>query len=133
VGGEADIEAKPHPIPLRREEGLEDESISWAECRIPGRLRICAIFSIRQLGAHEKPAPNCLDVSHRVAAVDNEVEQHLAGIARRRFSNLTQLAMDTSWWTRYRSRTDDPNFGANEQTQRAKRAKSRSKSSSRWE
>src|SRR6201993_3141892 len=28
-----------------------------------------------------------------------------------RLTNLTQLSVDTSWWTRYRSRTQDPDFG----------------------
>jgi hypothetical protein len=37
--------------------------------------------------------------------------------------------MDTSWWTRYRSRTKNPDFGANEATQRA----NGQKSSSLWE
>jgi len=75
------------------------------------------VFFTGALGAHEKSAPNCLDVSHRVAAVDNEVEQRLAGIARGHFSNLTQLTMDTSWWTLYHGRTKNPDFGANEETQ----------------
>jgi len=28
-----------------------------------------------------------------------------------RLTNLTQLSVDTSWWTRYRSRTQNPDFG----------------------
>lgn len=28
-----------------------------------------------------------------------------------RLTNLTQLSVDTSWWTRYRSRTKNPDFG----------------------
>src|SRR2546422_2912394 len=28
-----------------------------------------------------------------------------------RLTNLTQLTVDTSWWTRYRSRTQNPDFG----------------------
>jgi hypothetical protein len=28
-----------------------------------------------------------------------------------RITNLTQLTLDTSWWTRYRSRTKNPDFG----------------------
>jgi hypothetical protein len=28
-----------------------------------------------------------------------------------RLTNLTQLTLDTSWWTRYRSRTNNPDFG----------------------
>src|SRR3989454_2304852 len=28
-----------------------------------------------------------------------------------RLTNLTQLTVDTSWWTRYRSRTKNPDFG----------------------
>jgi hypothetical protein len=28
-----------------------------------------------------------------------------------RITNLTQLTVDTSWWTRYRSRTKNPDFG----------------------
>src|SRR3989475_10337080 len=28
-----------------------------------------------------------------------------------RLTNLTQLTLDTSWWTRYRSRTKNPDFG----------------------
>jgi hypothetical protein len=28
-----------------------------------------------------------------------------------RLTNLTQLSVDTSWWTRYRSRTGNPDFG----------------------
>jgi hypothetical protein len=29
----------------------------------------------------------------------------------KRITNLTQLTVDTSWWTRYRSRTKNPDFG----------------------
>src|SRR5690348_15847869 len=29
----------------------------------------------------------------------------------RRLTNLTQLTVDTSWWTRYRSSTKNPDFG----------------------
>src|SRR6516164_3828336 len=29
----------------------------------------------------------------------------------KRLTNLTQLTVDTSWWTRYRSRTKNPDFG----------------------
>ncbi len=28
-----------------------------------------------------------------------------------RLTNLMQLTVDTSWWTRYRSRTKNPDFG----------------------
>src|SRR4029077_18109606 len=28
-----------------------------------------------------------------------------------RLTNLTQLTVDTTWWTRYRSRTKNPDFG----------------------
>src|SRR6266700_3297431 len=30
---------------------------------------------------------------------------------KRRLTNLMQLTVDTSWWTRYRSRTQNPDFG----------------------
>jgi len=30
---------------------------------------------------------------------------------KRRLTNLMQLSVDTSWWTRYRSRTKNPDFG----------------------
>jgi Ferritin-like domain len=30
---------------------------------------------------------------------------------KKRLTNLTQLTVDTSWWTRYRSRTKNPDFG----------------------
>src|SRR6266567_3893224 len=30
---------------------------------------------------------------------------------KRRLTNLMQLTVDTSWWTRYRSRTKNPDFG----------------------
>ncbi len=30
---------------------------------------------------------------------------------KQRLTNLTQLTLDTSWWTRYRSRTKNPDFG----------------------
>src|SRR5258708_39200242 len=29
----------------------------------------------------------------------------------KRLTNLMQLTVDTSWWTRYRSRTKNPDFG----------------------
>ena len=76
--GEADTKAKPHSMPLRREKGLEDALTFFG--RSAAALvdyGYAHLFSIRQLGAHEKPAPNRLDASHRVTAIDNEVEQHL--------------------------------------------------------
>src|SRR5260370_20478823 len=30
---------------------------------------------------------------------------------KKRLTNLMQLTVDTSWWTRYRSRTENPDFG----------------------
>src|SRR5207248_7616158 len=30
---------------------------------------------------------------------------------KRRLTNLMKLTVDTSWWTRYRSRTNNPDFG----------------------
>src|ERR1700757_4152833 len=81
VGGDdgaADRKAQPQPLGFRREKGLEDtphyfgrNTVAQAGDRYPH------VFAIHQVGADEEPALNALDASHRVAAVDYEIEQNL--------------------------------------------------------
>jgi hypothetical protein len=60
---------------------------------------------------------NAYLASKGAATVDLEPFRTLPGSSatgssgKLRLTNLTQLTLDTSWWTRYRSRTKNPDFG----------------------
>jgi hypothetical protein len=72
---EGDTQPKPHPILLRREKGLEDASHFFGRnATTPVNYEYAHLFSFRQVGAHEKPTPNRLDIGHRVTSIANEVE-----------------------------------------------------------
>jgi hypothetical protein len=60
---------------------------------------------------------NAYLASKNMATVDLEPFRTLPGSTatgssgKLRLTNLTKLTLDTSWWTRYRSRTKNPDFG----------------------
>src|SRR5271165_1438694 len=74
----ANSEAQPHPMSFRREKGLKDAlHFVGRNSTTPVSYRYTDFSAIQILSAHEKSAFNRLDPSHRVAAVHDEVEQHL--------------------------------------------------------
>src|SRR5258708_20085442 len=61
---------------------------------------------------------NALLAAHGAGPVNVDKFRHLPGSQATgaqknvgRLTNLMQLTVDTSWWTRYRSRTKNPDFG----------------------
>jgi hypothetical protein len=76
--GAADREAEPHPLCLGREKGLEDLLHFFG--RNPAAVVNYGYpyaFAIHELGPHKKYAFSAFDASYRVAAVHDEVKQHL--------------------------------------------------------
>jgi hypothetical protein len=52
-----------------------------------------------------------VDLEHFRTLLGSQVTDIPGVASRKRLTNLTELSVDTSWWTRYRSSTQNPDFG----------------------